>query len=76
MITSLKSGTWSRGSVCPDGHEGEQRQEETRAEQRAGRGEEDAVLTQFLCFFHGNYSVDWTLPQAEPQEGEKVEMRT
>lgn len=55
------------------------RDSKDRRRQGLGRGqdgEEEAVLTQFLCFFHGNYSVDWTLPQAEPQEGEKVEMRT
>lgn len=39
--------------------------------QRAGLREEDAELTQFLHFFHGNCSADWTLQQAEPQEGEK-----
>lgn len=78
MITSLESGAWSHGSVCLDGHKGQQSQEETRLPeevtqpgQRAGSGEEDAVLTQFLHFFHASCSVDWTLQQAEPQEGEK-----
>lgn len=46
-------------------------EEVTPPGQRAGQGEEHAVLTQFLHFFHGNCSVDWTLQQAGPQEGEK-----
>lgn len=73
MITSLRTGTWSHGLVCPEGHKGQERlpEEVTQPGQRAGLGKEDAVLTQSLHFFHGNCSVDWTLQQAGPQEGEK-----
>lgn len=75
MVTPLEAGPWSHGSVAlratrdsKDRRRQGVPEEVTRAVQRAGLGEEDAVLTQFLHFFHRSCSVDWTLQQAEPQE--------